>query len=83
MCRYAQVLRENPGCPAEVRLGLAACLYRGGKLERASTAYKRCVDARPWYHLHVLPRLWAPHTGNRSSAEFNIKITCYLPGATH
>lgn len=43
VCRYAQVLRENPGCPVEVRLGLAACLYRGGKLERASTAYKRCV----------------------------------------
>lgn len=47
ICRYAQVLRENPTCPAEVRLGLAACLYRGGKLERASAAYKRCA-ARLW-----------------------------------
>lgn len=41
VCRYAQVLRENPQSPPEVRLGLAACLYRGGKLERASAAYKR------------------------------------------
>lgn len=54
VCRYTQVLRENPQSPPEVRLGLAACLYRGGKLERASAAYKRygilclctAVDAR-------------------------------------
>lgn len=42
-CRYATVLRENPQCPSEVRLGIAACLYRGGKLERAGAAYKRYV----------------------------------------
>lgn len=41
--RYAQVLRENPRCPAEVRLGIAACLYRSGKLQKASAAYNRQV----------------------------------------
>lgn len=43
--RYAQVMTENPKCPPEVRLGLAACLYRGGKLERAGAAYKRYAFA--------------------------------------
>lgn len=38
-------MTENPKCPPEVRLGLAACLYRGGKLERAGAAYKRYAFA--------------------------------------
>jgi RNA polymerase-associated protein CTR9 len=42
--RYAQVLRANPACPAEVRLGIAACYYRAGKLEAATAAYNRVLQ---------------------------------------
>lgn len=38
------MLRENPRCPAEVRLGIASCLYRSGKLQKAAAAYNRYVD---------------------------------------
>jgi tetratricopeptide (TPR) repeat protein len=42
--RYAQVLRANPACPAEVRLGIAACYYRAGKLDAATAAYNRVLQ---------------------------------------
>lgn len=49
---YSSVLRRNPRCPAEVRLGIAACFYRAGKLGQAAAAYERalaldagCADA--------------------------------------
>ncbi|KAF6252058.1 hypothetical protein COO60DRAFT_560958 [Scenedesmus sp. NREL 46B-D3] len=41
---YAQVLRANPACPPEVRLGIAACYYRAGKLEAATAAYNRVLQ---------------------------------------
>lgn len=44
MFRYAKVLRGNPECPPEVRLGIAACYYRAGKLEAATTAYNRVLE---------------------------------------
>ena len=37
----------HPGCPAEVRLGLAACYFRLGQLERAKRAYERVVQLSP------------------------------------
>lgn len=47
LCRYGQVLRANPACPAEVRLGIAACYYRAGKLEAATAAYNRVLALDP------------------------------------
>lgn len=44
---YGQVLRANPACPAEVRLGIAACYYRAGKLEAATAAYNRVLALDP------------------------------------
>jgi RNA polymerase-associated protein CTR9 len=38
------VLRANPACPAEVRLGIAACYYRAGKLDAATAAYNRVLQ---------------------------------------
>lgn len=43
-CRYAKVLRSNPQCPPEVRLGIAACYYRAGKLDAAAAAYSRVLE---------------------------------------
>lgn len=46
-CRYQEAVRLHPGCPAEVRLGLAACYFRLGQLERARKAYERVVQLNP------------------------------------
>lgn len=46
-CRYQEAIRLHPGCPAEVRLGLAACYFRLGQLERARKAYERVVQLSP------------------------------------
>ncbi len=46
-CRYQEAVRMHPGCPAEVRLGLAACYFRLGQLERAKKAYERVVQLSP------------------------------------
>lgn len=47
ICRYQEAIRLHPGCPAEVRLGLAACYFRLGQLERAKKAYERVVQLSP------------------------------------
>ena len=47
MCRYQEAVRIHPGCPAEVRLGLAACYFSLGQLERAKRAYERVVQLSP------------------------------------
>lgn len=45
--RYKEALRSHPGCPAEVRLGLAACLFRLGDVVRAGAAYQRALALDP------------------------------------
>ncbi|MEW5301852.1 MAG: hypothetical protein WDW36_004683 [Sanguina aurantia] len=44
---YCRALREHPGCPAEVRLGIAACRYRLGDPAGATAAYERVLDLDP------------------------------------
>jgi RNA polymerase-associated protein CTR9 len=44
---YRRALREHPGAPAEVRLGLAACLFRQGQLNQAKAAYLRTLEVMP------------------------------------
>ena len=48
--RYKTVLVRHPGAPAEVRLGLAACFFRGGQLELAQAAYERCARSDKRFH---------------------------------
>jgi hypothetical protein len=43
---YKSVLQRHPGAPAEVRLGLAACYYRAGRMELAQAAFERRAAAR-------------------------------------
>ena len=40
-------MREHPRCPAEVRLGLAACHFRLGHFDRARAAYERTLQLNP------------------------------------
>jgi Flp pilus assembly protein TadD len=37
------VLQRHPWAPAEVRLGLAACYFKAGRMDLAQAAYERCV----------------------------------------
>lgn len=46
-CSYQDAIRKHPGCPAEVRLGLAACHFRLGHLPRAKKAYERVLQLNP------------------------------------
>jgi len=46
MHSYSTVLRQNPQCPPEIRLGMAACYYRAGKLPLATAAYNRYHHGR-------------------------------------
>jgi hypothetical protein len=40
-------LLEHPGCPAEVRLGIAACMFKLGDLAGATAAYERVLALDP------------------------------------
>lgn len=44
---YRRALAEHPSCPAEVRLGIAACYFRRGEVDKAELAYKRVMDLYP------------------------------------
>lgn len=44
---YRRALREHPGAPPEVRLGLAACQFRLGQFKHAKAAYERTLDLSP------------------------------------
>ena len=44
---YRRALKEHPGAPPEVRLGLAACLFRLGQCKLAKAAYERTLDLLP------------------------------------
>lgn len=41
---YKKALRTNPGCPAEVRLGMGHCFVKLNKLEKARLAFGRALD---------------------------------------
>ena len=41
---YASAIEMNPECPANVRLGLAQCLYKLGDLPTATQAFERVLE---------------------------------------
>ncbi|XP_041929768.1 RNA polymerase-associated protein CTR9 homolog [Alosa sapidissima] len=41
---YKKALRTNPGCPAEVRLGMGHCFVKLSKLEKARLAFGRALE---------------------------------------
>ncbi|KAG2448186.1 hypothetical protein HYH02_006771 [Chlamydomonas schloesseri] len=47
LAAYRAALREFPGCPAEVRLGIAAASFKLGDLVTARAAYKRVLALDP------------------------------------
>eukprot|EP00891_Asterochloris_glomerata_P002520 jgi/Astpho2/2520/fgenesh1_pg.00048_%23_37_t len=47
LARYRQALQEFPGCPVEVRLGIATCLYRLGQISTARQALQRVLQLDP------------------------------------
>uniref|UniRef100_UPI00358F4B51 RNA polymerase-associated protein CTR9 homolog isoform X2 n=1 Tax=Myxine glutinosa TaxID=7769 RepID=UPI00358F4B51 len=44
---YKKALRTNPGCPADVRLGIGHCFVRLGKPDKARLAFQRALDLSP------------------------------------
>lgn len=44
---YRSALTGFPECPAEVRLGIAACLVHLGDVDKADAAYRRTLDLDP------------------------------------
>ncbi|KAK9844132.1 hypothetical protein WJX81_005444 [Elliptochloris bilobata] len=47
LAAYTRGLRAHPGAPAEVRLGLAACHFRLGRLPAAHAAFQRVLELSP------------------------------------
>ncbi|KAK9810525.1 hypothetical protein WJX72_012163 [[Myrmecia] bisecta] len=47
LAMYRKALVEHPGCPPEVRLGLAAANYRLGRFDKAKAAYERVLQLDP------------------------------------
>lgn len=41
---YQTALKKHPQCPAEVRLGIGACYFKLGDLNRAQAAFERVRD---------------------------------------
>ncbi|KAL5244033.1 hypothetical protein ACI65C_011443 [Semiaphis heraclei] len=44
---YKKVLRSNPQCPADVRLGMAHCFLKLGNIEKAQLAFERTLQLDP------------------------------------
>ncbi|XP_036312946.2 RNA polymerase-associated protein CTR9 homolog [Pipistrellus kuhlii] len=44
---YKKALLTNPGCPAEVRLGMGHCLVKLNQLEKARLAFSRALQLNP------------------------------------
>lgn len=44
---YKNVLRSNPNCPADVRLGLAHCFLKLGNIEKACSSFERTLELDP------------------------------------
>lgn len=44
---FCNALRTFPNCPAEVRLGIAACYFRLGEVPKAEAAYRRVLELDP------------------------------------
>jgi RNA polymerase-associated protein CTR9 len=44
---YKNVLRSNPNCPADVRLGLAHCFLKLGNTEKACSSFERTLELDP------------------------------------
>jgi len=40
---YKNILRSNPQCPADVRLGMAHCFLKLGNIEKAQLAFERAL----------------------------------------
>ncbi|CBY09563.1 unnamed protein product [Oikopleura dioica] len=41
---YKKCLRLNPGCPADIRLGMGLCFYRMNKIGKAVDAFTRALE---------------------------------------
>ena len=53
---YANVISENPQCPAAVRVGLGMCLFKLGHIYAAKKAFLRALQLDVRYthtHLHT------------------------------
>jgi len=44
---FCSALRTFPNCPAEIRLGIAACYLRLGEVPKAEAAYRRVLELDP------------------------------------
>lgn len=44
---YRRALRDHPGCPAEVRVGIAACQLKLGDIVSAQAAFERTLVLDP------------------------------------
>jgi len=44
---FKKVLRYNPNCPAEIRLGLAHCFLKLGNMEKARLSFERTLELNP------------------------------------
>ena len=45
--RYRTALKDHPGCPPQVRLGIGACHFRLGNFAKARAAYLRVLQLAP------------------------------------
>ncbi|KAI1309430.1 RNA polymerase-associated protein CTR9 -like protein [Halotydeus destructor] len=44
LVHYKKALKTNPRCPADVRLGMAHCFYKLGKVDKAKLAFERALQ---------------------------------------
>ena len=47
-CRYKIALRKHPGCPPQVRLGIAFCHFYLGRPKLAEAAFHRTLAMEPF-----------------------------------
>ena len=53
-CRYSEAIRLQPGCGAEVRLGLGLCYSKLGNLKLARNCFERVLQLEPRTSLALL-----------------------------
>lgn len=47
LATYKNIITTNPSCPPNVRMGLAMCYYRLGKLDLTTQAFARVLQLQP------------------------------------
>ncbi len=76
--RYRRALATNPACPAEVRLGIAACQFHLGEMGASAQAFERVLALDP-HNANALMGLAVIKFRSSNVQQVRVCSTCATP----